>query len=121
MGISKIITSFVLIFIASCAIAQPGVSEKVEIEGKKYYKHLVKSGETVYSIHNMYKVDEAAIYANNPGSKESIAIGQYLLIPVVTKIVYESHVVARRETIFGICKSYNIKSEDLLAANPELK
>ena len=102
-------------------LAQPGVSEKVTIEGKTYYKHQVKQGETVYAIHKMYGVGVEDIYAKNDGSREGISVGQFLLIPVLTQVVYEQHVVAKKETIYGICSKYNIKQDVLITANPELK
>ena len=50
----------------------------VFINGKKYYVHTVKSGDTLYSIAKAYEVNEAVIRDNNPGVTDGLRIDRRL-------------------------------------------
>ncbi len=105
---------------------------KVVIEGKVYYMHVVKAGQTLYSISKAYAVSESVIAKENPGAELSLRIGQLLKIPVssINEIPtsqalpadtsYLKHVVKQGETMYSIAKRYNIDILDLEAANPQV-
>ena len=93
----------------------------VFINGKKYYVHTVKSGDTLYSIAKTYKVEESAIRDNNPGVTDGLRIDQTVKIPVPESALVENaqlnkkrkkeyitHKVKAGQTIYAIAREYNI-------------
>ncbi|MCB9195436.1 MAG: LysM peptidoglycan-binding domain-containing protein [Flavobacteriales bacterium] len=136
-----------LIFSASLSFAQIGVAKVVEKNGKKYYEHKVKKGQTAYGISQMYETTVSVLFENNPEAESGLQIGQELYIPVANssstdnpiKVTDESeslphegdknestsiadtnqiiHVVQSGETMYGIAKKYGVSVEDLKAAN----
>jgi len=87
--------------------------------GEIYFFHTVERGQTVYSISKMYDVTVDAIYHLNPGSEQSIQTGAALKIPQSKqKVIY--HTIEPKETLYSVSRKYNIKGEDIVAANPGL-
>ncbi|MGI6074429.1 MAG: LysM peptidoglycan-binding domain-containing protein [Fermentimonas sp.] len=90
------------------------------------FKHTVVSGETVYSISKMYNTTVDEIYRLNPSAKESISIGQVLTIPQRRVISnekeenYRYHTIQPKETLYSVSRTYSLKPEDIVAANPGL-
>lgn len=93
-----------------------------------YKKHVVKTGETVYSITKKYNVSEDAIYQLNPDAKNGIAIGKVLLIPASddssgsskAEVSFQPHKVKRKETLYSLSKKYNVSADDIKKYNPKL-
>ena len=56
-------------------------NNKVIIEGKIYYIHIVKPGQTLFSISRAYEVTEKTIAIENPGVYSGLQVGQVLKIP----------------------------------------
>ena len=57
--------------------------EKVKLDGKAYYSHIVLEKQTLYSIAKAYQVDIEDIYAANPSIKETgLKKNAIILIPV---------------------------------------
>ncbi len=76
----------------------------------------VKSGDTLWSIANRYKVTQQAIItANGLDMPESLVVGMNLLIPTPTPP--GTYVVKRGDTPYAIAKSMNITLSQLIAAN----
>ena len=69
-------------------------SEIIEnIDGKQFYMHFVKQGETLFEIAKTYDVSVEVIYSNNPAAKSGIKSGQILKIPyrkLKTKAIHRS-------------------------------
>ncbi|MFO0362061.1 MAG: LysM peptidoglycan-binding domain-containing protein [Flavobacteriales bacterium] len=118
-----------LVTLTGCAsIAQ--ISAPVEVQdGKSYYMHTVKKGETTYAISKAYGCDINDLLSSNPGTDAGIKEGQVLRIPVekakakVTVFVpdasgFINHEVQKRETLFGIARMYNVDVNDIAEANP---
>ncbi len=93
--------------------------------------HVVKKGETVYSISKTYGISQDALIARNPGIDAELPEGKMLIIPPVFKNnefvetnvqqpTHKIHIVKKEETIFGLSKLYSITQDDLLKMNPEL-
>ncbi len=112
---------------------QEGTVKKSEIietiDGKPYYMHFIKQGETLSEISKAYSVSIEDIQSNNPASKSGIKSGQILKIPVSnTKINqpetkkgdYFQHSVKNKETLYGIARSYGADINELRDANPGL-
>ncbi|MFC2100451.1 LysM peptidoglycan-binding domain-containing protein [Bacteroidota bacterium] len=131
-------TVFILIFLFSFMIfsrAQdiPPIvkSERIEeISGAKFYIHIVKKDQTLYSLAKAYEVNVDEIVTANPGSGSAIKIGQLLKIPYKEKAIdykpsiltgdYKIHRVLKQETLYGISKKYGVEVEEIKAANPDL-
>lgn len=80
--------------------------------------HLVKDGETLYSIARLYKVAVADILkANGLKDADSIRAGAKLRIPAAVEETFQ-HRVAEGETLYGIARSYGLDLEAIKKANP---
>lgn len=94
---------------------QPNVVEPVE--------HLVKKGETVYSISRQYGVSVDDIYALNPSSCHGIKAGEKLVIKQADidlsdtneKVIF--YTVKKGDTLYSVSKQYNSTIESLLNLN----
>jgi len=104
---------------------------KVILEGKVYYIHLVKPGQTLYSIAKAYNVTEKEILIENPGSSANLQIGQALKIPLESASAMQVntmalnadssvHVLKKGETLYSLSRRYKCSVEDLLNLNPGL-
>ena len=90
------------------------------------FNHTVVSGETVYSISKMYNTSVDDIYRLNPIAKDGIGVDQVLIIPqrrVISEVKeenYRYHTILPKETLYSVSKTYSLKPEDVIAANPGL-
>lgn len=103
-----------------------------EIKRQKYYIHEVEKGQTLYSISKVYNVTIKELIFENPEAENSLAIGQQLKIPVVSRDekVVESlgnkdydffyHVAAKGETFSDIGEIYDIQAENIRLVNQDL-
>ena len=88
-----------------------------------YQRHIVKKGETVYSISKKFNVSEATIYQLNPDLKHVIKTGIILILPnngeeVIVSI--KKYRVRKRETIKSIATKYDISKDLLKKYNKDL-
>ena len=115
--------SFLLVTVAS--LAQPENAEIEVINGKRYYIHIVQGGNTLYGIHNLYKVSVEEIIAANPETANGLNEGQRLLIPIAgvesLPVTLGLHKVVAKETLYGIAKSYETTVEKLVELNPGIE
>ncbi|MEW5845083.1 MAG: LysM peptidoglycan-binding domain-containing protein [Bacteroidota bacterium] len=100
--------------------------DKVRVDGKTYYVHIVQTGETLYSISKAYGISQSDIAISNPDIYAGLKVGQALKIPVSVKETqsdedYIYHIVKRKETLFGISRMYNVSMDDIIRLNPEVK
>lgn len=104
------------------------------IDGVEYYQHYVSSGETLYSLGLKYSTDEEIITRYNPHIKDGLKVDQKILIPVngeedfqqwTNPIKIENgfyfHKVKRKETLFGISKTYKSSVDIVTDNNPDIK
>jgi LysM repeat protein len=110
-------------------------SNKVILEGKVYYIHVVEPGQTLYAISRAYNISQKEIAIENPGVMSGLQLGQALKIPVTPSLEKEIdtsgldelesegkvHVVRAGETLFSIAKMYGTDEESILLANPGLE
>lgn len=102
-----------------------------QVPAVKEGMHLVKAGDTVYSIAQMYGLEMADIYAANRDLQtEGLKKDTYLVIPDKQKVTvsvptkgdkYFEHKVEKEETVFSLLNKYDITLDELLAVNPELQ
>ncbi len=132
---SAAITTF-LILLSAALIAQEPVKvtrsdNKVILEGKIYYIHVVKARQTLYSIARAYNVSEKEIMIENPGTTADLTIGQVLKIPSdpasafdidTGKILSDKnrHTLREGETLYSISKKYGYSLEEITRLNPGL-
>lgn len=107
-------------------------SEKIVHQGKVYYVHKVKPGQTLHSISRAYGVTEQDIANANPSVVlEVIKVGQILKIPEVSGLDKHSeeyyglteddfiyHTVQPKETPYFLHKKYNVPLEIIYKYNP---
>ncbi len=129
-----IIISLLSFPLSNFAQEQPTVtkSEIIEnIDGKNYYLHFVKQGQTLFEIAKVYGITVNDIFINNPEAKSGIKQGQVLKIPVSGKVnkienteqkqeEYFIHIVKSKETLYGIALKYGVTVADIKKLNPSL-
>ena len=104
----------------------------VFINGKKFYVHTVKSGDTLFSIAKAYNVTEALLKEVNPNCVDGIRIDQTIKIPVSEKAAannggekrkkkdFATHKVKAGQTLYSIARDYNISVATLREDNPSI-
>ncbi|MFC2104567.1 LysM peptidoglycan-binding domain-containing protein [Bacteroidota bacterium] len=101
--------------------------DKVIIGGQHYYVHIVKKGETLFSLSNAYKISQKEIAKENPEIFLGLQIGQALKIPFINdKVESEKalnqdfiyHRVKSKQTVYSLSKKYNVTQEDIFTNNP---
>ena len=109
-------------------LTRSGIIE--EINGEKYYIHIVKPGTTLYSLARVYNVSIDEIENNNPGVKNGLSINQQLIIPFVSNsgidinevdvsnAEFIFHDVEDGETLYSIAKKYNVSIDEIRHLNP---
>jgi len=125
---------FILVFSVRPAQSQVTVvpsKTKEVIDGKSFYLHTVKPGETLYSISRAYNVLQKDVVFNNPDAFEGIKIGQELKIPVnandtptgnmLQSAQFIYHITEKGQTVYWLTQNYNISQDELFKYNPELE
>lgn len=112
--------------------------DKVIISGKQYYIHVVRKGETAYSISRAYGVTVDELIKNNTGTEKGVKTGQALRIPVVetpspgvnlkaagqtpakqkdeSKFFY--HKLKPGETVYSLARNYGVSVQEITDSNP---
>ncbi len=132
MILRKIILSLLFVCIAAVGYSQPEKAKTRIVDGKEYYVHKVKRGNTVYGLHRMYDVPVNEILAANPGAADGLDVGEEILIPKATGEAlstdapeegeidtskYHIHITQQGETLYSIARQYGIKGKDLVRIN----
>lgn len=110
--------------------------DKIVISGITYYLHIVKKGETIYSISKAYGITSDELTRENPpalnGLKEgqSIRIPEKIVAPALNsqtdpishairdekKFIY--HKLQSGETIYFLSKKYSVSENEIVQSNP---
>jgi len=103
-------------------------TERVLLDGRVYFIHVVKSGQTIFSICQAYGVDRETLVKENPSIIVGLQTGQVLKIPEVNpvdmpardtgKFIYYS--MQEGETLYSLSKRFNVTVSEIEAANPGL-
>lgn len=108
--------------------------DKVIIYGNPYYIHLVKKGETAYSISKAYGIAVSELTKENPPALYGVNEGQTLRIPIkpVADKVPERFLVDKKphdearfiyhnlrpgETVYFLSKSYGVSENEIILCN----
>lgn len=119
---------------------QKATAEKAESASatQNYTFHTIQKKETLYAVSMRYKVPATDIVKANPGlTTKTFTIGRTIRIPnfvdagdkavsepsvkTETVVTEEEYKIARRETMYSLCKKFNISSHELIKRNPVLK
>jgi len=135
--LSYLLVSFSLLLFAGSSIAQENIvhversTDKILLEGKPYYIHIVKKGQTLFSISKVYKVSQKEISKENPTVAFGLRLGQALKIPIFPEkpepeIPGETedfvfHEIESGQTVYFIAKKYDTTVEEILDNNPDIK
>lgn len=100
----------------------------IKKNGKKYVRHIVGKGETVYGVAEKYNEQPKDIIFENPKAIDGIHPGDTLLIPVIVKAADTSsvkgnfiyHDVVGKETLYSLSKRYNTTVGAIDSLNPGL-
>jgi LysM repeat protein len=109
--------------------------DKVIISGIPYYVHLVKKGETAYSISKAYGIMVEELTKENPPAVYGVKEGQALRIPVkpVNEVIPSAPVPDKKhgdenkfiyhnlrpgETVYFLSKSYGVSENEIILSNP---
>ncbi|SKA92974.1 spore germination protein [Caloramator quimbayensis] len=79
--------------------------------------HVVKPGESLYTIGRLYRVSPEKIASDNElVNPNQLVVGQTLVIKEGTRV----HKVMPLESLYSIAKQYKISIDDILSANPNI-
>ncbi|MDR2928555.1 MAG: LysM peptidoglycan-binding domain-containing protein [Cytophagaceae bacterium] len=100
-------------------------------KSRSYIYHTVEKGQTTFFVSRKYNVSPEVIYENNPGSKERLAEGAVLKIPVkeseketvknVSGDDFVYHTIQPKETLYSLAREYNTTMEKIIDANQTLQ
>ena len=126
----KKLFAIILVFLSTSFVlfAQVDIeksTEKVIIDGEKFYLHTVKSGQTLYSICKAYDVKERKVRKANPELTDNIKLDELIKIPICEEISvdgeYIVYSVKSGDTLYSLCKKYGISEDDFYLLNDKLK
>ena len=99
-----------------------------------YIYHVIRQGETIEEIAAIYGVSKDAVLKLNPELKgNKLSAGQSVKIPMdysgfsgyrpdtINRLPgqeFKEHIVAEKETLYGISKQYNVTIADIIEWNP---
>lgn len=130
-------TIFLSIVSSFCLFAQTEPVEvkrsedRIVIERRVYYIHVVEPGQTLYSISRAYNVPQKEIILENPTLYVlELQAGQTLKIPFRPEAEEEEvvadepegefifHTVEPGQTLFFLSRTYNVDMDDIVSLNP---
>ena len=126
------LTITVLIYTSLTGQNQIEKSEKqIFVFGKKYYLHEVKKGQTLFSISSAYNISVQEIISENSAlANDKLKVGMEIKIPshevsntsaVKSGNNYIYHTVEKKQTLYSLCRKYNIEESEIIKLNPEVK
>ena len=97
----------------------------VSTYAQQYKYHIVKKGETVFSIAQEYNTSEETIYKLNPDARNGIKVDSKIVVPIgrvvaEDQVEFETHRVKRRETLYSLARQYGVSENDIKRYNKHL-
>lgn len=128
MSVKKSIFLLTLLFpfVIQTTVAQEETlkhaNNKVSLNGKDYYIHIVRKGETLSAISRAYEVPVDSIIADNPQLTYQIHPDQYIKVRIKPEVqvveTYNYHLITKGDTPYNIAKRYGIGIDELYRLNP---
>lgn len=134
MKVSKVLLAglrIAALFTSVALVRDVDAQEVRMVEGRRHIVYKVQQGQTLYAIARAHAVGVEELLRANPGAADGLSIDEELLIPqdAVDRKALRSapelgtdgvlrHTVQRKETLFGLSRSYGVAVDSLLAANP---
>ncbi|MBN2262002.1 MAG: LysM peptidoglycan-binding domain-containing protein [Prolixibacteraceae bacterium] len=134
MRIFLIVSFLVFLQLVSPVFGQQNRSvNEARVEGQKYILHKVEKGETIYSISNIYNIEQKDLVAANSQLIFGLKEGDSLKIPKhdasalanndqtssVVDVKFIFHRVKTGETVYSISKQYGVGVDAIYRFNPE--
>lgn len=99
-----------------------GSSDYVSMETYPVIRHIVKKGDSVYSLSKIYGIPVEKIYAYNPSSRNGLKRGEVITIPQESAGINDGssflyYTIRQGDTLSEIADSYNTSVEQLLRDN----
>ncbi|WP_158276128.1 amino acid ABC transporter substrate-binding protein [Brumimicrobium oceani] len=120
----RILIALIVFFGGAFSVLSQEIRQETK-DGKLYRVHAVEAGNTLYGLHVKYEVTIESIIKANPTAKDGLKVGQILYIPTNGDVAqkpaqekYVLHFVKRKETLYGISRSYNVSVADIIRLNP---
>ena len=117
-------------------VRQVKKTQETPVVTQQQINHLIKKGETAYSISRTYGITVDELIKENPQAQYGINEGQFLTITVSAQSVptqtqsvatrqkdeanYIYHVMKAGETIYSLSKQYDVLDKDIIRSNPEI-
>ena len=103
-----------------------------QTDNNRYIFHTIQPKETMFSVSNVYKIKVEDLSNANPGiTPENFPAGKTIRIPIIQPVlpVTERRIVTReidytvkrRDTSFGISRTFKITEDQLIKLNPQIK
>ncbi|MDR2121147.1 MAG: LysM peptidoglycan-binding domain-containing protein [Tannerella sp.] len=114
-------------------IPQKDFAEKRVNDDEMYLYHTIETGETLYGVSRRYGLSAEDLSDANRGlTPLTFSAGKTIRIPSMkihslpvtqTKVVIKEmkYKIKRKETMYSICRRFNLTGEELVARNPALK
>ncbi len=97
-------------------------NNKISLNGKEYYMHIVRKGETLSAISRAYEIPVDTIIADNPQLTYQIYPDQYIKVRIKPEPKqadsYNYHLITKGDTPYNIAKRYGISIGELYRLNP---
>jgi LysM repeat protein len=133
----KLLTYFFLLlcFLQLSIVLGQNKSTNIQVqENRKFYIHKIEKGQSLYAISKLYNVSVEELYNYNPELKEGAKAGQEIRVPLANVAAEKSpsttvlsdtsrfitHKVLKGETVFSICRKFNISERQLATYNPSI-
>lgn len=127
MNFLKLFSALFIMQFSLVAFAQKEITKN----GRVYVDHTVLSKETLYGISKKYNVIQDTIVKYNPAAVKGLKTGEVLQFPIRFAEIKKTtpvgkntetipHLVQAGETLYGLSKKYDVKAEDIIAANPSI-
>ena len=124
LALSKLLAFILFLsFGFAAANAQNLSHETITRDGQTFYIYNVQQGEGLHAISRQFSVSVAEILRHNPTANTGLQLGQRLYIPsqrVVGEANVRYHTILPQETLFSVSRTYSLRPEDVIAANPGL-
>ena len=104
-------------------------NKSADVASVHFVGHVVKSGETIYSISKKYQISQSELIQANPALRLGLKSGEMVKIPVrpaldstePKELRFHSYKVKRKNTLRSIARLYQVTVNDILTYNPEAR